>query len=401
MSGGGGMKLENLLNYTQPTKYIVSDEFSDDSYKTPVLTAGKTFILGYTNDADGIYKASKSPIILFDDFTTETKWVDFDFKVKSSACKILTLKNANSVEDLKYIYYAMMNIRFDVSQHMRYWISKYSKREIAYPEKSKRFYIVRALDSINQLILREKQHLKLLDELTKSRFNELFGDVIDNDRCWNTSKLNEVCDVRDGTHDSPKYVSEGYPFVTSKNISNGELDFSNVQYISKVDYLHFEKRSHVDDGDILMPMIGTVGGAVIVKKDREFSIKNVCLIKFFKTNNVLNTYIKYVLNSDEMNLYFDSLKKGGIQPFIGLNTIRSLMIPIPPKNAQYDFVSFVNQVDKLKFNFFIPSPNGNYSKIPFVFLRKPNKQKTWPTIAFLVETRINDAFFLIKRPYKV
>lgn len=150
-----------------------------------------------------------------------------------------------------------------------------------------------------------------------------------------------------------------------------------------------------------MPMIGTVGGAVIVKKDREFSIKNVCLIKFSKTNNVLNTYIKYVLNSDEMNLYFDSLKKGGIQPFIGLNTIRSLMIPIPPKNAQYDFVSFVNQVDKLKFNFFIPSPNGNYSKIPFVFLRKPNKQKTWPTIAFLVETRINDAFFLIKRPYKV
>lgn len=146
------------------------------------------------------------------------------------------------------------------------------------------------------------------------------------------------------------------------------MDFSNVQYISKVDYLHFEKRSHVDDGDILMPMIGTVGGAVIVKKDREFSIKNVCLIKFSKTNNVLNTYIKYVLNSDEMNLYFDSLKKGGIQPFIGLNTIRSLMIPIPPKNAQYDFVSFVNQVDKLKFNFFIPSTNGNYSKIPFVFL---------------------------------
>ena len=355
MSGGGGMKLENLLNYTQPTKYIVSDEFYDDSYKTPVLTAGKTFILGYTNDEGGIYEASKSPIILFDDFTTDTKWVDFDFKVKSSACKILTLKNANSVEDLKYIYYAMMNIKFDASQHMRYWISKYSQCEIAYPEKNERFYVVRALDSINQIILRERQHLKLFDELTKSRFNELFGDVIDNDRCWNTAKLNEVCDVRDGTHDSPKYVSEGYPFVTSKNITNGELDFSNVQYISKVDYLHFEKRSHVNDGDILMPMIGTVGGAVIVKKDREFSIKNVCLIKFSKTNNVLNTYIKYVLNSDEMNLYFDSLKKGGIQPFIGLNTIRSLIIPIPPKNVQYDFVSFVNQVDKLKFSFLIQS----------------------------------------------
>lgn len=228
-------------------------------------------------------------------------------------------------------------------------VQMYLDQDLKCPSIEKQKNTILVLEKIEQEIELEHILLRKLEELTKSRFIELFGNIIDNDRCWNTSKLNEVCDVRDGTHDSPKYVSEGYPFVTSKNITNGELDFSNVQYISKVDYLHFEERSHVDDGDILMPMIGTVGGAVIVKKDREFSIKNVCLIKFSKTNNVLNTYIKYVLNSDEMNLYFDSLKKGGNQPFIGLNTIRSLMIPIPPKNVQYDFVFFVNQVDKLKF----------------------------------------------------
>lgn len=342
------MKLEELLNYVQPTEYIVTTENYSDRFETPVLTAGKTFVLGKTNEREGIYPASKQePVILFDDFTTASQWVDFPFKVKSSACKILIPKKD---VNLKYVYYAMKSIRFNASQHMRYWISKYSKKEIRYPDSHKQALIVESLDKITNEIKNENRLLSTLDSLIKSRFIELFGNIIDNDRCWSTSKLNEVCDVRDGTHDSPKYVSEGYPFVTSKNITNGELDFSNVQYISKVDYLHFEKRSHVDDGDILMPMIGTVGGAVIVKKDREFSIKNVCLIKFSKTNNVLNTYIKYVLNSDEMNLYFDSLKKGGNQPFIGLNTIRSLMIPIPPKNVQYDFVSFVNQVDKLKFN---------------------------------------------------
>ena len=218
------------------------------------------------------------------------------------------------------------------------------------PAISEQREIVKILDSLNALKAKEETETLFLNELIKSRFIELFGNVIDNEKGWNTYKLNDVCDVRDGTHDSPKYVSDGYPFVTSKNITNGELDFSNVQYISKADYLHFEDRSHVDDGDILMPMIGTVGGAVIVKKDRDFSIKNVCLIKFCRTNMVLNVYIKYVLNSDEMNLYFDSLKKGGNQPFIGLNTIRNLQIPIPTMDKQQKFVTFVESIDKLKFS---------------------------------------------------
>ena len=88
--------LGDVANYEQPTKYLVKSKNYNDEFNTPVLTAGKTFILGYTDEIDGIYKASISPVIIFDDFTTANKWVDFDFKAKSSAMKMITSKDESS-----------------------------------------------------------------------------------------------------------------------------------------------------------------------------------------------------------------------------------------------------------------------------------------------------------------
>lgn len=84
---------------------------------------------------------------------------------------------------------------------------------------------------------------------------------------WDMARLGDVCDVRDGTHDSPTYVKFGYPLVTSKNVTHGYIDISNVNYISKEDYDRINVRSGVDDGDIIMPMIGTIDNPVIVKKN--------------------------------------------------------------------------------------------------------------------------------------
>lgn len=177
----------------------------------------------------------------------------------------------------------------------------------------------------------------------------MFGDPVLNDKNWSIQNLNELTDVRDGTHDSPKYFDFGYPFITSKNLINGTIDFSSCQYICKKDYLHFNDRSCVDDGDILMPMIGTIGGAVIVKKDREFAIKNVALIKFNKNKPINRIFVLNILNSNSMNRYFDSIKNGGTQNFISLSTIRKLQFIIPPIELQNDFASFAEQIDKLKF----------------------------------------------------
>lgn len=144
-----------------------------------------------------------------------------------------------------------------------------------------------------------------------------------------TVKLCDICDVRDGTHDSPSYYLDGYPFITTKNLVNGTIDFSTASLICEEDFRHFDKRSHVDDGDILMPMIGTIGGAIIVNKDREFAIKNVALIKKDKESIDFN-FLLHVLNSNKMLTYFEQFKTGGTQKFISLNFIRNL--PIPEKS---------------------------------------------------------------------
>lgn len=144
------VELCELLNYEQPTKYIVNSTKYDDSYDTPVLTAGQSFILGYTNEKTGIYHASKEdPVIIFDDFTTSFHWVDFDFKVKSSAMKMLKVSNKNRAV-FRYLYYTMQSIKYIPESHSRQWIEKYSRIRIPLPPLPVQQEIVRILDEYSE-----------------------------------------------------------------------------------------------------------------------------------------------------------------------------------------------------------------------------------------------------------
>ncbi|GHS47841.1 hypothetical protein JP0126_07410 [Helicobacter pylori] len=144
-------KLGEVLEYDQPNKYCVTSKEFDKSYPTPVLTAGKTFILGYTNEKDNIYQASKSsPVIIFDDFTTATQWVDFPFKVKSSAMKILLPKNPTI--NIRFIFFYMQTIPYNISgEHTRQWISRYSQIAIPIPPLEIQQEIVKILDQFSIL----------------------------------------------------------------------------------------------------------------------------------------------------------------------------------------------------------------------------------------------------------
>lgn len=122
-------ELGELLYYDQPTKYLVNSTEYDDSYAIPVLTAGKTFILGYSNETHGIF-SENLPVIIFDDFTTAIKFVNFPFKAKSSAMKILLPKKGVNIY---YVFEAMKSIDYTIGGHERHWISKYSKIEIPVP----------------------------------------------------------------------------------------------------------------------------------------------------------------------------------------------------------------------------------------------------------------------------
>ena len=220
--------------------------------------------------------------------------------------------------------------------------------QIPFVSSEKQAEIVRILAALDVAIGQRKEQIKFIDQLVKSRFIELFGDIVLNPFGWEKEYLGVVCDVRDGTHDSPHYHSTGFPLVTSKNVTGGEIDLTDCSLISEADFNKINERSKVDMGDIIMPMIGTVGKPVIVNVKPNFAIKNVSLIKFKDDSRVLNTFIRSLLQSD----YFDdavlSKVRGGTQKFISLGDIRKLVVIVPPMELQEQFAVFVEQTDKSK-----------------------------------------------------
>ena len=223
-----------------------------------------------------------------------------------------------------------------------------SEKMINLPSVEEQKDIAEKLDEVDSLINIQQRQLAKLDELVKSRFIELFGDTILNPFGWEKDLLGTVCDVRDGTHDSPQYYETVYPLVTSKNVTGGKIDMTDCSLICEADFKKINERSKVDMGDIIMPMIGTVGKPVIVDIEPSFAIKNVSLIKFKADSRVLNIYIRALLQSD----YFDdavlSKVRGGTQKFISLGDIRKLEVLVPPMELQEQFAVFVEQTDKSK-----------------------------------------------------
>ena len=219
---------------------------------------------------------------------------------------------------------------------------------IPIPPLSEQSRIVAELDLLTGIIDKQNAQLKELDNLDQAIFYDMFGDPIENPKGWEIKKLGEVCDVRDGTHDSPDYVEHGYPLVTSKNVVDGTISFENVNYVNEADFISISKRSKVDDGDIIMPMIGTIGKPVIVCKTREFAIKNVALIKFYEDSSVLNVFIRAIISSDSFDAYMKTKNKGGTQKFIALGDIRKLSVPVPPLALQQSFAEKIQSIEKQK-----------------------------------------------------
>lgn len=160
---------------------------------------------------------------------------------------------------------------------------------------------------------------------------------------WKWTTFYKIIDVRDGTHDSPKYVEySDYPLITSKNLTKNGLDFENVNYLAKKDYESINVRSFVDDGDILFAMIGSIGNPVLVNKTRNFAIKNVALFKCSK--KIYNKYLYYYLQSQgDMS----DKTKGGVQKFVSLKILRNYLIPIPPLEQQKKIVEKIEKCFEL------------------------------------------------------
>lgn len=157
--------------------------------------------------------------------------------------------------------------------------------------------------------------------------------------------MSEISDVRDGTHDSPSYLSEGHPFVTSKNVKDGYINYDDIQYISDDDFEAINKRSKVDVNDILMGMIGTIGNLALIRTEPDFAIKNVALIK--DTKQVSYMYLYHYLQSPNIERQLLSGLDGGTQKFVSLKNIRELDIMVPSEAEQIKVGTFIESLDNL------------------------------------------------------
>ncbi|MGL2605778.1 restriction endonuclease subunit S [Helicobacter pylori] len=169
------VRLGDILSYEQPTKFLVATTQYLQKGFTPILTAGKTFILGYTNDKHGIY--TNIPVIIFDDFTTDSKMVNFPFKVKSSAIKILSLRDNNQA-DLKYIYEKLTLLKHQVTDHKRYWIDEFSNFEILLPPLNEQIAIANILSDVDSEIISLKNKKRQFDNIKKALNHDLMSAKI-------------------------------------------------------------------------------------------------------------------------------------------------------------------------------------------------------------------------------
>lgn len=169
---------------------------------------------------------------------------------------------------------------------------------------------------------------------------------------WVWAFINKLVDVRDGTHDSPEFYSEGYPLITSKNLKKNQISFENVKFISKEDMDKINQRSRVEKGDILYAMIGTIGNPIYCDFDSlgKFAVKNVAIFKPF--DKKISKFLKYYLESENYKKLIETKVKGTTQKFIPLNVLRNILLPLPPLEEQKRIVekldSLFEKIQKIK-----------------------------------------------------
>lgn len=341
--------LETLLKYEQPTKYIVASEEYSDEYPIPVLTAGKSFILGYTNEENGICRASISPVIIYDDFTTDSKYVDFDFKVKSSAMKIL--HQINKEDNLRYLFYVVSYLKYTPFSHKRTWISDFSKLRIKYRLPIEQNAIVSELDKIQAALDNKKEQLKKLDELIQSKFYEMFGDPVVNDKGWKMKNLGEISKVKIGPFGSllhnHDYIKGGIPLVNPIHMSNEKIcpDYNFSVSNEKIKEL---QNYILQTDDILLARRGDIGRCALVGKEENGFLCGTGSLFVRPIKSVNSIFIVKLIRCNSMIKYLTSFAKGVTMLNINCKIVEQLPIILPPLPLQQAFAAYVEKVEQAK-----------------------------------------------------
>lgn len=320
-------KLGSLFSYEQPTKYLVSSTDYADGYDTPVLTAGKTFVLGKTDESHGIFQEGL-PITLFDDFTTASQWVDFPFKLKSSAAKILKAKDGYNP---KIAHEILRKIKFKADDHQRYWISTYQNFDVKIPSKPEQEKIADFLTAVDERIAVGEKKLELLETYKRGVMQKIFSQQIrfkdDNGNPypdWEEKKLGEIARIYQPlTISQSDLTKTGYPVYGANGI------------IGKYDRFNHENEQ------IAVTCRGNTCGVINYTQPKSWITGNAMVINMDDSSKADKKFMYYQLLSQNLNY----LITGSGQPQI-TGDIKQHKIFVPFIKEQQKIANFLTALDE-------------------------------------------------------
>lgn len=338
------VKLGDVLDYEQPTKYIVKcKDYQNEGM--PVLTAGQTFILGYTDETNGIFEASKeNPVIIFDDFTTSFHWVDFNFKVKSSAMKMLRVLSEREVS-FRFVYYAMKCIKYQTLEHSRQWISKYSQIEIPLPPIEVQTEIVRILDKFTsleaeleaELDCRKRQYEYYRDKLLS--FENVGGQEVK----W--KKMSEVCKniCSGGTPLTSKaeYYDGNIPWLRTQEVDYCEIH-STLRNITQLG-LDNSSAKMIPANCVIVAMYGSTAAKVAINKIPLCTNQACCNLEIDEDKALVRYVYQWICKQYEV---LKAMGEGS-QHNINAQKVKDFKIPIPSLEEQHRIVSILDRFESL------------------------------------------------------
>lgn len=329
-------ELGELLYYERPTPYIVESTDYNDAYETPVLTAGKSFILGYTDEKEGIY--DQLPVIIFDDFTTASQYVNFKFKVKSSAMKILT-----PVTELvlpKYIYYRIQIIQFDHSTHKRYWIQQYSKIRVSIPPIPEQECIVARIEELFSQLDAGVETLKKTKAQLAVYRQAVLKEAFEGD--YPRKQLKEFSKAISGfAFKSSRYSPDGnYVVVKIGNVKERHFDFSrDLTKTLEADDSILEKYL-LRRGDCLITLTGSrgkrdYGFVAMVGNQNNYLLNQRVAALRFDQSVALPEFFQYYLASPSYRDMFFGYETGNVgQGNVGIKALLDPYVILPDIDTQ-------------------------------------------------------------------
>ena len=339
--------LENVLDYLQPTKYIVETVDYRDSYKTPVLTAGKSFILGKTNETKGIF--TDLPVIIFDDFTTAIKFVNFQFKVKSSAMKIL--KPTTKYVNIHYVFYFMKTLRITIDTHKRYWISHFSQLGIPFPPLSEQQRIVAKIEELFSSLEKGIENLKTAQgqlkvyrqsvlkwafegKLTNKNVND--GELPEG---WTWTTLNAICEIKRGKskhrpRDDKLLFGGNYPFIQTGDVrgANGGII---RKYSQTYNEIGLDQSKLWPKNTLCLTIAANIGETAFLGFDACFPDSVVGIIAYEKKSDI--KYLSFYIQRIKQEL--DSKASATAQKNINVEFLNKVRFPICSITEQQAIVS--------------------------------------------------------------